>query len=90
MKFFWQDDKTKQFSDTTLRTWIVFFLFLIACVYYIFVKDELSEQKLTLIQILAYFAIGQGCLYFGKRVNESSGIKFSAKEFEQGKPGKRQ
>ncbi|MGJ4784108.1 hypothetical protein ACQV5J_07945 [Leptospira interrogans] len=82
MKFFWQDDKTKQFSDTTLRTWIVFFLFFSACIYYIFVKDELSEQKLTLIQILAYFAIGQGCLYLGKRVNENSGIKFSAKEFE--------
>ncbi|EMO80235.1 putative lipoprotein [Leptospira kirschneri str. 200801774] len=90
MKFLWQDDNTKQFSDTTLRTWIVFFLFLAACVYYIFFIDELSEQKLTLIEILAYFAIGQGCLYFGKRVNENSGIKFSAKEFEQGKPRKKQ
>lgn len=82
MKFLWQDDKTKQFSDTTLRTWIVFFVFLSACIYYIFIIDNLSEQKLTLVEILAYFAAGQGCLYLGKRVNENSEIKFSAKEFE--------
>ncbi|WP_061216039.1 hypothetical protein [Leptospira santarosai] len=82
MKFLWQDDKTGQFSDTTLRTWIVFLVFLAACIYYIFIIDKISEQQFSLIEMLAYFCLGQGALYLGKRVNESVGVKFSAKGFE--------
>ncbi|WP_061236278.1 hypothetical protein [Leptospira santarosai] len=90
MKFLWRDDKTGQFSDTTLRTWIVFLVFLAACIYYIFIIDKISEQQFSLIEMLAYFCLGQGALYLGKRVNENVKIKFSAKEFEQEKPRRKQ
>ncbi|EMK12921.1 MULTISPECIES: hypothetical protein [Leptospira] len=82
MKFFWRDDKTGTFSDTTLRTWVVFFVFLVSCVYFLFFAEEISESRLSLIEMLAYFCLGQGALYLGKRINENVGIKFSAKEFE--------
>ncbi|WP_017863255.1 hypothetical protein [Leptospira santarosai] len=90
MKFLWRDDKTGQFSDTTLRTWIVFLVFLAACIYYIFIIHKISEQQFSLIEMLAYFCLGQGALYLGKRVNENVKIKFSAKEFEQEKPRRKQ
>lgn len=86
MKFLWQDDKTGTFSATTLRTWVVFFVFLASCIYFLFFEEEISESRLSLIEMLAYFCLGQGAFYLGKRVNENVKIKFSAKEFEKEKP----
>ncbi|AOP32560.1 hypothetical protein A0128_00910 [Leptospira tipperaryensis] len=84
MKFLWHDDRSGRRSDTTLRTWIVFFLvifYLMAlCVLSIVSPDSLRALHMDLIQWLIIFYGTVGSLYLGKRVNEDLNSK--SKVFE--------
>ncbi|RHX82220.1 hypothetical protein DLM76_06515 [Leptospira yasudae] len=74
MKFLFRDDRTGKPSDTTLRTWIVFFLaisYLTALsVLSIVSPDSLRPLHMDLIQWLILFYGTVGSLYLGKRINE--------------------
>ena len=71
MKFLYTDDKTGKFSDTTLRTWIAFFVFIACVIYWVwFDKDGISEGEKILVESLMFFVLGQGGLYAFKRFNE--------------------
>ncbi|TGK10962.1 hypothetical protein [Leptospira stimsonii] len=84
MNFLWQDDRSGRRSDTTLRTWIVFFLVIFyltaLCVLSICFPDSLRPLHMDLIQWLILFYSAVGSLYLGKRVNE--GIHSKNKIFE--------
>ncbi|PJZ62865.1 hypothetical protein [Leptospira adleri] len=86
MKFIWQDDRTGMRSDTTLRTWIVFFLvifYLISlCALSVLSPDSLRTLQMDLVQWLIIFYGAVGSLYLGKRVNEELNSK--SKLFEKG------
>lgn len=79
MKFIWQDDRTGMRSDTTIRTWIVFFLvvfYLIAlCALSVISPDSLRTLQMDLVQWLILFYGAVGSLYLGKRVNEELNSK---------------
>lgn len=72
INWIWTDDKTGKFSDTTFRTWILFFLFVSCVIYFVFIDIQILPEELSLMNILAIAALGQGGLYLGKRINESS------------------
>jgi len=78
MKFInwlWNDDKTGKFSDTTLRTWIAFFLFVGCTIYWVwFDHDGIQVNEEILVQTLMFFCIGQGTLFAAKRFNERKGV----------------
>lgn len=86
LKFLYTDDKTGLFSDTTLRTWIVFAVFIlyaiVLCVVHILViadilkthvPDNILDSALTLFDALGFIVFGSGILYLGKRINERKG-----------------
>ncbi|EMY78408.1 hypothetical protein LEP1GSC060_2778 [Leptospira weilii serovar Ranarum str. ICFT] len=79
MKFLFRDDRTGKPSDTTFRTWIVFFLsifYLIAlCILSIFSPDSLRPLHIDIIQWLIVFYGTVGSLYLGKRINEDLNSK---------------
>ena len=83
LKFLYTDDKTGAFSDTTLRTWIVFGVFIIyalmLCAAHILViagvltahvPDNILDSALALFDALGVIVFGSGILYLGKRINE--------------------
>lgn len=73
MKWFswlWIDDSTGKFSDTTLRTWLMFFLFLICVIYLVFIDSQILPEELSVLNLISLSALGQGGLYLGKRMNE--------------------
>lgn len=74
MKFLYTDDKTKAFSDTTLRTWLLFFLFFFTALAMIVIElvspGSVTERAIVLLDVAAVAAGGGGALYLGKRVNE--------------------
>lgn len=79
---FYRDDKTGQYSDTTVRAWMVFALFFlyasglsVAMIAAAFVPAWFSspakiDGSLNLLEILMYGFLGAGGLYLGKRFNE--------------------
>ncbi|WP_061249273.1 hypothetical protein [Leptospira alstonii] len=79
MKFLFRDDRTEKFSDTTFRTWIVFFLvifyFIALCVLSIFFPDSLRPLHMDIIQWLMVFYGTVGSFYLGKRINEGLNSK---------------
>lgn len=70
INWLWKDDSTGKFSDTTLRTWLMFFLFFACVIYLIFIDSQILPEELSLMNIISLSALGQGGLYFGKRMNE--------------------
>jgi len=86
LKFLYTDDKTGLFSDTTLRTWIVFTVFivyaLVLCGVHVLVfadlltthvPDNILDSALALFDALGVIVFGNGILYLGKRINERKG-----------------
>ncbi len=75
LKFLYKDDKTGQFSGSTLRTWIAFLSFLFASLFLLFVSFfiQIQDNQIKLIEIIAWVATGTSGFYLGKRVNESIG-----------------
>ncbi|HPA70784.1 MAG TPA: hypothetical protein PKY31_00855 [Spirochaetota bacterium] len=82
------DDRTGTYSSTTLRTWLLFFLFFIyasavavmsilALAGFIISTDKDLKQSLELIWILGVIALGGGGLYLGKRINERFAVPAS-------------
>ncbi|ULH29043.1 hypothetical protein [Leptospira weilii] len=98
MKFLFHDDRTGKPSDTTLRTWIVFFLtigYLISLsILSIVSPDSLRPLHMDLIQWLIVFYGAAGSLYLGKRINENLNSKTKALndlvEGIQGKTGQKE
>lgn len=100
LKFLYTDDKTGKFSDTTLRTWIVFGLFilyaLVLCAIHILVisgifatnvSAEILNSALSLFDVLGFAAFGGGFLYLSKRVNErKAGLFNSPKTTDESSP----
>lgn len=79
MKFInwlWTDDKTGKFSDTTLRTWLLFFLFFALTIYFVFMDTQILPEELSLMNIIAIACLGQGGLYLGNRINERTSQRF--------------
>lgn len=77
MGFLYKDDKSGKFSDTTLRTWILFFLF-VGYAIVIGIKSffqPIDKIHFTLLDTFAFTAFGQSGLYLGKRVSEIIGGK---------------
>ncbi|EKO53520.1 hypothetical protein LEP1GSC132_0946 [Leptospira kirschneri str. 200803703] len=79
MKFLLKDDKTGKSSDTTLRTWIVFFLvvfyLIVLSILSVFSPDSLRPLQMDIIQWLIVFYVTVGSLYLGKRINENLNSK---------------
>ncbi len=75
MKFLLKDDRTGKSSDTTLRTWIVFFLvvsyLIVLSILSDFSPDSLRPLQMDIIQWLIVFYGAVGSLYLGKRINEN-------------------
>lgn len=84
--FFWTDDKTGNFSDTTLRTWIIFVVFLIFVLYLMLFADEVKSGQLEILNLLSLTALGQGGLYLGKRFNERRANKDEPLSFSRTEP----
>lgn len=81
IRWIWTDDKTGKFSDTTLRTWLMFIVFgLFAIILALAISLQLFgklsitliafDQALSLLETLGVFALGNSALYLGKRINE--------------------
>lgn len=98
MKFLFTDDKTGKWSDTTLRTWILFFLFLavtiaigVGAVLIItgMVKTlDIPPGVISFFYGLGGFSLGGQAFYLAKRINEA---RFDEKIFNslpQPKTGK--
>ncbi|EMO53081.1 hypothetical protein [Leptospira noguchii] len=79
MKFLSKDDRTGKSSDTTLRTWIVFFLvvfyLIVLSILSVFSPDSLRPLQMDIIQWLIVFYGTVGSLYLGKRINENLNSK---------------
>lgn len=79
MKFLLKDDRTGKSSDTTLRTWIVFFLvvsyLIVLSILSVFSPDSLRPLQMDIIQWLIVFYGAVGSLYLGKRINENLNSK---------------
>jgi hypothetical protein len=67
MKFLYTDDKTGKFSDTTLRTWIAFIVFIAYVIYLGFFDTEIQSADIEILQLLSLSWLGMGALYLGKR-----------------------
>lgn len=67
VSFLWLDDKTGKQSDTTLRTWILFFVFVAYTIYVAFIDSEITNTDIELLQLLSIAFLGMGGLYLGKR-----------------------
>lgn len=92
MKFLWTDDHTGKFSDTTLRTWMLFLLAIIFAIalFVLFVlsfvgflndlSGEWADKLITLFNTIALAAFGNGALYLGKRVSERPSKSFPSQE----------
>lgn len=88
MKFLYTDDKTGAFSGTTLRTWILFFVFLITslmvaaaavCITFGFItQTDIPEGVISFFVALGSFCLGGQAFYLGKRIGEA--------KFTGGKP----
>lgn len=78
MKFLWTDDKTHRFSDTTLRAWLLFFLFfftaLAMIIFELVSPGSISERAIVLLDVTVVAAGSGGALYLGKRVNERNHV----------------
>lgn len=83
LKFLYTDDKTGQYSDTTLRTWILYGIFilytLILCAAFVLaiagvvtpnVSDNILDSAISLLEVLGVASFGGGFLYLSKRINE--------------------
>lgn len=67
ISFLWLDDKTGKQSDTTLRTWILFFVFVVYTIYVAFFDSEITNADIELLQLLSIAFLGMSGLYLGKR-----------------------
>ncbi len=99
LKFLYTDDKTGLFSDTTLRTWILFAVFIVytlfLCVIHVLViagklvtpvSPQILDSAISLFDALGVAVFGGGFLYFAKRVNErKAGLFNPDSEPEKGK-----
>jgi hypothetical protein len=84
LKHFYTDDKSNQYSDTTLRAWLLFALFFffglalaVAMMFAAFRPDVFQspgkiEGALALLEMFGYAYAAAGGLYLGKRINERS------------------
>jgi len=80
-KFLYTDDKTGKFSGTTLRTWILFFVFLVvalliggAAVLVAFgciSMQDIPSGVVSFFVSLGSFCLGGQVFYLGKRFNET-------------------
>ncbi len=80
LKFLYTDDKTGLFSDTTLRTWLLFILFFVAAILLLTASVAISfgmlnvkdipEGILDFFSSLGVFCLGGQAAYLGKRINE--------------------
>ena len=70
ISWLWKDDKTEKFSDTTLRTWLLFWLFYSCVIYFVFIDSQILPEELSILNLISISALGQGGLYLGKRMNE--------------------
>lgn len=91
MKFLWTDDKTHRFSDTTLRTWLLFFLFFFTALAMIILElakpGSVTERAIVLLDVTVIAAGGGGALYLGKRVNERNATQANQQSNDTGTGG---
>ena len=67
MRFLYTDDRTGKFSDTTLRTWIAFIVFIVYVIHLGFFDTEIQAADIEILQLLSVSWLGMGALYLGKR-----------------------
>jgi membrane protein DedA with SNARE-associated domain len=81
LKSLYTDDKTGKFSGTTLRTWILFFVFLVFALliggdavliaFGCISMEDIPSGVLSFFYSLGAFCLGGQVFYLGKRFNET-------------------